>query len=157
MKRNNCTLFHNISKFSAEGFETSVISTTVNFNELMYQNDMIVNSVLDTFYKWTWMNCLFRFSFSHKIRSDPLESKYQNLCSNMQKSFICRSKIMITSKTLTNDSPMQRPISPPTLETRLAHVNSYKKALRRIKKLLLDLVQDIFLHIWWWDERNNFC
>ena len=65
--------------------------------------------------------------------------------------------IMITSKTLTKDSPMQRPMSPPTLETRLACVNPYKKALRRMKRLLQDLVQDIFLHIWWWDERNNFC
>ena len=39
--------------------------------------------------------------------------------------------IMFTSKTLTKDRPMQRPIRPPTLEIRLAHVNPYKKAFKK--------------------------
>ena len=40
---------------------------------------------------------------------------------------------MFTSKTLTKDRPMQRPIRPPTLEIRLAHVNPYKMALKKDK------------------------
>ena len=36
--------------YLGEGFRTPVISTKVEINESMFRNDMITNSVLETFY-----------------------------------------------------------------------------------------------------------